>query len=123
MSTEIIDEATFAGLLESLGGDVEFLGELVEAYLAESPALFASMRQGIAGGEGPTLQRAAHSLKSGSAGFGAVAFAAQCRELEEMGKTGTLDGAGPKCEALEAAYGGVVAALERRMQSARSASA
>ena len=123
MSTaEIIDEATFAGLLESLGGDVEFLGELVDAYLAESPGLFASMRQGIASGDGPTLQRAAHSLKSGSAGFGALAFAAQCKELEDMGKAGALDGAQTRYEALEAAYGGVVATLEGRVESARSAS-
>ena len=123
MSTGIIDEATFAGLLDSLGGDVEFLGELVEAYLAESPGLFASMRQGIASGDGPTLQRAAHSLKSGSASLGALAFAARCKELEDMGKAGALDGAGSKYETLEAAYGEVVAALEGRVQSARSASA
>jgi HPt (histidine-containing phosphotransfer) domain-containing protein len=123
MSTDIIDETTFAGLLDSLGGDVEFLGELVEAYLAESPGLFASMRQGIASGDGPTLQRAAHSLKSGSASLGALAFAAQCKELEEMGKAGALEGAETRYEALEAAYGGVVAALEGHAQSARSASA
>ena len=124
MSTpEIIDQATFTRLLDSLGGDVDFLSELVEAYLASSPGLFASMQQAIATGEAPALQRAAHSLKTGSASFGALAFAAQCKELEDMGKMGALVGAEAKSGALEAAYAEVVAALQAQVQSARPARA
>jgi HPt (histidine-containing phosphotransfer) domain-containing protein len=122
MSTpEIIDQATFARLLDSLGGDVDFLSELVEAYLASSPELFASMQQAVATGDAPALQRAAHSLKSGSANFGAQAFAAQCKELEDMAKMGALAEAKEKCNTLEIVYAEVVAALEARLQSARSA--
>jgi HPt (histidine-containing phosphotransfer) domain-containing protein len=120
---EIIDDATFARLLDSLGGDVDFLNELIEAYLASSPQLFASMRQAIATGEATALQRAAHSLKTGSSGFGALTFAAQCKELEDMGKAGELGGAESKVAALEAGYAGVVAALQAGVQSARSAPA
>ena len=116
---EIIEEATFARLLDSLGGDVDFLSELVEAYLASSPGLFASMQQAIATGEASALQRAAHTLKTGSANFGALAFAAQCKELEDMGKTGALDCAETKSRTLEAAYAEVVAALQARVQGAR----
>ena len=120
---EILDQATFAGLLDSLGGDVDFLSELIEAYFASSPDLFASMRQAIATGEAPALQRAAHSLKTGSAGFGALAFAAQCKRLEDMGKAGELAGAEPKVATLEAEYAKVVAALQARVERARSVSA
>ena len=120
---EIIDQATFAGLLDSLGGDVDFLSELVGAYLDSSPELMGSMRQAIASGEAPALQRAAHSLKTGSASFGALAFAAQCKELEELAKTGALGEAEAKCEALEAAYAPVAAALQARVESARLAPA
>jgi len=120
---EIIDHATFAGLLDSLGGDVDFLSELVEAYLASSPGLIESMRQAIATGEAPALQRAAHSLKTGSASFGALAFAARCKELEDLGKRGALAGAEAKFGALEAAYTEVVAALQARVESARSVAA
>jgi len=118
---EIIDQAAFARFLDSLGGDVDFLSELVEAYLASSPELFASMRQAITTGEGPVLQRAAHSLKTGSASFGALAFAAHCKEVEDMGRTGALEHAGEKVSALEAAYAEVAAALQAQVQSARSA--
>ena len=120
---EILDQATFAGLLDSLGGDVDFLSELVEAYLTSSPELMGSMRQAIASGEATALQRAAHSLKTGSASFGALAFAAQCKELEELAKTGALGGAAEKYEALEAGYAQVEAALQARVDSARSAPA
>ncbi|MEJ2735467.1 MAG: Hpt domain-containing protein [Anaerolineae bacterium] len=112
---EILDQATFAGLLDSLGGDIDFLSELVEAYLDSSPGLLASMQEALASGEAPTLQRAAHSLKTGSASFGAVAFAAQCKELEELAKTGALAGAEEKLGAIEAAYTEVAAALQARL--------
>jgi HPt (histidine-containing phosphotransfer) domain-containing protein len=118
---EIIDQATFAGLLDSLGGDADFLSELLEAYFASSLDIIASMRQAIARGEATALQRAAHSLKTGSASFGALAFAARCKELEDMGKAGELGAAEPKVPALEAAYGEVVAALQAWVQSAGSA--
>ena len=118
---EIIDQATFAGLLDSLGGDVDFLSELVEAYVTSSPELMDSMRQAIASGEAPALQRAAHSLKTGSASFGAVAFAARCKALEDMGKAGEFAGTESKVAALEAGYAEVVAALQARVDGARSA--
>ena len=115
---EIVDQATFARLLDSLGGDVDFLSELVEAYLTSSPELFPRMQQAIAAGEAPTLQRAAHSLKTGSASFGALAFAAQCKELEDMGKMGALAGAEARFGALEVAYEEVVTALQARLSGA-----
>jgi HPt (histidine-containing phosphotransfer) domain-containing protein len=112
---EILDQVTFAGLLDSLGGDFDFLSELVEAYLDSSPGLIGSMRQALASGEAPALQRAAHSLKTGSASFGALALAAQCKELEELAKTGSLVSAEERLGALEAAYTEVAAALQARL--------
>ncbi len=122
-TSEIIDETTLARLLDSLGGDADFLSELVEAYLASTPELFASMRQAVAAGDAAGLQRAAHSLKTGSASFGAAVFAARCKEVEDLGKLGALDGAEEAVRALEAAYPEVVAALKARVQGAASAPA
>jgi HPt (histidine-containing phosphotransfer) domain-containing protein len=119
-SSEIIDQATFTRFFDSLGGDVDFLNELVEAYLDSSPDLFGSMRQAILAGEAPALQRAAHSLKSGSASFGAMTFAAACKELEELGKMGMLTQAEEKLKTLEVAYSEVVAALQAQVQQASS---
>jgi len=117
--TEIIDASTFATLLDSLGGDVDLLGQLVEAYFESSPELFDAMQQAIEAGQAPSLQRAAHSLKSGSASFGALAFAAQCKELEDLGKRGDLLAADEKSRRLADAYPQVVAALQNCLHSAR----
>ncbi len=121
-SSEIIDQKTFDSFLENLGGDVDFLKELIETYLASSPELFANMQQAITNHDASALQRAAHTLKSGSANFGALAFAAQCKELEDIGRMGVLDGAEEKYASLETAYAKVTKALQARMQGARSAS-
>jgi HPt (histidine-containing phosphotransfer) domain-containing protein len=89
---EIIDEPTLAALLDSLGGDVDFLKELVDAYLDSTPGLFAAMRQAAADGDAAGLQRAAHTLKTGSANMGALGLAALCKQLEDVGRSGALDG-------------------------------
>ena len=114
--SEDLDQPTLAALLDSLGGDVDFLKELVDAYLDSTPGLFAAMRRAAAAGDGAGLQRAAHSLKSGSANMGALALAALCKQLEDMGKSGALDGAVELIAAAEAAYGDVAAALRERFQ-------
>ncbi len=119
-TSEVIDQATFARFLDSLGGDVEFLNELVDEYLSSTPGLFDRMQQAIATGEAPALQRAAHSLKTGSATFGALAFAAQCKELEDLAKIGVLDCAEEKYTALAAAYPQVAAALQKQVETASS---
>ncbi len=122
-TTEIIDPAAFDRFFESIGRDADFLSELVDAYLKSSPGLFASMNQATTSSDSTALQRAAHSLKTGSATFGAIAFAAQCKELEVLGKMGNLEEAEGKIRQLEAAYTEVAAALQARVQSARTAPA
>ena len=113
---EILDQPTLAALLDSVGGDVDFLKELVDAYLDSTPGLFAAMRQAAAAGDAAGLQRAAHTLKTGSANMGALALAAQCKNLEDMGRAGVLDGAAERIDAAAIAYDDVAAALRDRVQ-------
>jgi len=54
-----IDDAAFAELLETVGGDLEFLAELIDTYLGDSPGLFAQLRAAIAAGDAVTARRAA----------------------------------------------------------------
>ena len=66
----------------------------------------------------PRLRRAAHSLKSNSADFGAQALSEMCRELEAKGKAGTLDGAQALVTSVEQEFGRVTLALQALQQSA-----
>jgi len=111
-ASEVIDRGVLDGLLESLGGDTEFLAELLEAFYDDSPRQLAAMQAALAAGNAEDLRRAAHSLKSNSANFGAMALSRSCKELEEMGKAGMLDGAAEQVAQVAAEYEGARTALE-----------
>lgn len=78
--------------LRELGGD-DFVGELIDTFLAEAPSLLATLRRALEQDEADEAQRAAHTLKSNGATFGAEDFSELCRELEARAKDGRLEGA------------------------------
>ncbi len=75
-----IDRATFAELRDTTGSD--FVRELVDAFLAEAPAMLDELRDALAKDDADRFRRAAHSLKSNSHTFGAMSLGALARELE-----------------------------------------
>jgi HPt (histidine-containing phosphotransfer) domain-containing protein len=91
----ILDASALDTLLASVGGDKEFLTELIDTYFADSPKMFDEMRQSLQVGNPEVFRRAAHSLKSNSANFGAGHLAALAKTLEGIGKSGQFDGAEP----------------------------
>ena len=80
MSTPAIDLATFDALKETTGAD--FARELVDTFLEEAPAMLGDLREAMASNDADKFRRAAHSLKSNSLTFGALALGAMARELE-----------------------------------------
>ncbi len=106
-----VDAATLAELLETVGGDRDFLAELVETYRADCPRLLAELRAALAAGDAPAARRAAHTLKSTSASMGALGLAAQCREIEAAAAAGNLAGLDERVERVALTYHGVEAAL------------
>jgi HPt (histidine-containing phosphotransfer) domain-containing protein len=107
-----VDRTVLDGLLDSLGGDKEFLTELLQTYLEDSPRLLAAMRTALLAGNAEDFRRAAHTLKSNSASFGAMTLSRLARALEELGKAGTLASAAADLAQAEAEYARVRAALE-----------
>ena len=108
----LLEPAAIERLREMAGGDAGFLKEMIDTFLADAPGMLAEMRQSLEQGDAVTLRRAAHSLMSNSADFGAQALAALSRELEMMGKAGMLGGAAEKLATIEAEYVPVRTALE-----------
>jgi HPt (histidine-containing phosphotransfer) domain-containing protein len=107
-----IDRTVFDDLLDQVGGDREFLAELLQTYFDDSPKLLEALHSALAAGNVEEFRRAAHSLKSSSANFGAVRLSRMCKELEDMGKVGNLDGAGEGIAHAEIEYGRVRATLQ-----------
>jgi CheY-like chemotaxis protein/HPt (histidine-containing phosphotransfer) domain-containing protein len=79
-----LDPNALVGLRDLVGDDPAFLRELVDSALEDAPALLAEMRRALDAGDATTLRRAAHTLKSTSAQFGATAFAALCKQVEAL---------------------------------------
>lgn len=89
-----------------------FLVELVDVFLKDSPELIEEMRSGLAAGDAERVRRAAHSLKSNSASFGADRLAAVSREIEMTAKSGSLEGTGSKLSEVEEEYARLTPVLE-----------
>jgi len=110
----VIDPAVYEELVASTGDDPGFIRELIDAYLADAPGLFAQMRTALNAKDAETFRRAAHSLKSNSASLGAMSLSAMAKDLEMMGKAANLEAAAVKIAAVDVEYAKVQAALERK---------
>ena len=98
----MIDRKTFNELQQLYGA--EFVGELLDTYFETAPQLIKEMGTTFANGDAAAFSRAAHSLKSNSATFGAIELAALARELEILGREAKLEEVEAKLPSLEATY-------------------
>ncbi len=103
-------EATALESLRELGGD-DFLTQVIDEFLADAPNLLAALRRSLEQDDADELRRAAHTLKSNGATFGAEEFSELCRELEEAAKSGQLAGAPALADRIEREYARVEEAL------------
>ncbi|MES2957721.1 MAG: Hpt domain-containing protein [Pseudomonadota bacterium] len=109
MNDVVIDPATFSELQETAGA--EFVAELVTTFLEEAPLMLAELRDARAAGDDTRYRRAAHSLKSNSHTFGALALAASARALELKGLDADPAQDAAALDALDSAYAGAAKAL------------
>jgi HPt (histidine-containing phosphotransfer) domain-containing protein len=97
----VIDKAIFDELRQMSGP--EFLNELIDTFLDEAPGLIGEMKTALEAGNADSFRRAAHSLKSNAATFGAGALAELAKELEVLGRENKLLETGDNLGALEEA--------------------
>jgi len=107
-----IDRAAFEALVAVTGGEMDFVDELVDTYLADGREQVAALRAAVAAGGGPDdLVRPAHSLKSGSLNVGALELGELCRVLEEEARGGVPHGVADQVERIASAFDAVGSAL------------
>ncbi len=105
-----LDMTIYEELKEATGAD--FIDELVETFLDDAPKLMAELRSALQKQDVEAFRRAAHSLKSNSATFGASRLSGLAKELEMLGKEQKLDEAAPKLPAVEEALHATEAELK-----------
>lgn len=88
-----------------LGEDaLEFLIELAPMFMQSAPKHLASLNQAVSEGDSDLLFKAAHTLKGSSASIGAIPLSKLSKQVELVGREGSLADVVPKIKLLEAEY-------------------
>jgi PAS domain S-box-containing protein len=99
-------------LVETIGDDRSLLTALIDTFLGDAPRLVEAARRGLEHGQTDEVRRAAHTLKSNGATFGASSLSELSRQLEALARSGTLEGADELITRIDAEYERVRIALE-----------
>jgi two-component system, sensor histidine kinase and response regulator len=97
-------------------GEAGVLNEVIGIYLEDSRTQLGSLQQAVQGCDHSLLARTAHALKSASMNVGAAAVGEMCRQLEQIGKTGSVEGADQVLAAMVSAYEATVPLLKAEMR-------
>jgi HPt (histidine-containing phosphotransfer) domain-containing protein len=81
-------------LWERVDGDPELLRDLLEVFKEEFPPMLAGLEHAIQNGDATGLERSAHKIKGSMLQFSGHGAAAAALQLEELGRNGTVAGAG-----------------------------
>lgn len=98
MSDETLDMSIVAVLqrIKKVG----FFPNLVDVFEEDSKRLLTEIKTNIDTSNMKGLEESAHSLKSASSSIGAARVAEIASDLEQLGESGTADGASDKWEEL-----------------------
>ena len=112
-----IDMQAIDGLRElSPDSGTEFLRELIEIYLQDTPQRIAEMEDALTKKDLPAFTRAAHTIKGSSSNFGAIKLTKLAHELEMQGKSDNVSDSPAYCVKLRAEYTQVGQILSRIAQ-------
>lgn len=98
----VLDKPTFERLVGSFGK--EFVSQLIDAFLEDSPQLIESLRRSLDQGDGSEFRRAAHTLKSHANTFGFPRLVRPCQDAEDIGASGDPSPAAPLVPRIEGEY-------------------
>ena len=108
-----LDPEIFGQLREAdRAGGNGFLAGLIDKFMREVPVRLASLRDAAAAADSDTLLKSAHALKGSTGALGALAMAAACREVEELGRSGSVIGVEPLLTRIEEEFSRVRRALD-----------
>jgi HPt (histidine-containing phosphotransfer) domain-containing protein len=114
---DTLDLAVLASLRElQETGEPDIVAEIGGLFLEHAPQKLSAIIDAAERKDPRGLQMAAHSLKSSSVYVGAMRLSALCKELEEMGRSGSTEGVEEKARDLTAEFMRAKAALEEAMQ-------
>lgn len=104
--------------LQRLMGDEFSL--LIDTFESDSTMRIDAIADAVVSGQADEIRRAAHSFKGSAGNMGAVLLTEQCRRLEELAHSGSVEEANTLLQAITVEYAEVKAALQAfRSQASR----
>lgn len=113
---EAIDRSVLAGLKALGGGDNDFVREMIDLFLEQSPRNLEVMRAALDVGDLPAVSKAAHNMKSSSAYLGAKRLSELCGQVEAKAHAKETTFVARGVEALTAEFDAVRRALIEEKQ-------
>lgn len=108
-----VDPGRRREFLDIIGGDEDFLVELVETFLQDMPDKLTALRNAFQRWDAAALRLQAHGMKSSGYLLGAAGFAELCKKLEILAAAGELEAATELIETVEEEY----QRLEKRLKA------
>lgn len=98
MSDSPVDKQALRDLVDN---DSAFLETLLETFLDDCGTYMAALRTAVEEGDAAALQEEAHGLKGAVANLQAKPCREAAHRLEELGRSGAVEEAGPALDRLE----------------------
>jgi signal transduction histidine kinase/pSer/pThr/pTyr-binding forkhead associated (FHA) protein/DNA-binding NarL/FixJ family response regulator len=113
----VLDSQVLDSLRKLAGAKAKIIiKEIIEQYFEDSPIKLQEITRSIDLNNSEALRQAVHSLRSSSANLGAVTLSRYCKELEDLARNETTEGAKDYIFQLEAEYAKVRMALEEELK-------
>ena len=97
--------------LETVDGDRELLGKVIEGFAGQQPDLVAELREALQAGDLPVVKRVAHTIGGSLRSFDGARVVALANDLEDRCREGSADEAAAAWRALEPELAEVMAEL------------
>jgi HPt (histidine-containing phosphotransfer) domain-containing protein len=98
------------------GDNDEFLREIAQIFLEDTPQRIKELDDGLAAGDAPKFTRAAHSIKGSSSNLGAVALRAAAEKLEHQSRSQGLGDVVALLDAVKHEFSRAQAELEKLLR-------
>jgi signal transduction histidine kinase/CheY-like chemotaxis protein/HPt (histidine-containing phosphotransfer) domain-containing protein len=110
-------------LLDNIGGDEEFLRQLLGMFLTRSSDMLRRITGAVESGDAQSLEQSAHLLKGTAGNLCARTVALLASQLEAMGRAGQIQEAGRLIDPLQQAVGHLRQDIDRYLAKPDSAAA
>jgi len=100
----IPDPIDIPSVLERIGGEMDFLRELLDIFESDYREKTGSLREAVEGGDFESIKNIGHALKGASANLSLEPLRKACRSMEEAGEAGDIRKAGDALARMEAEH-------------------